>query len=339
MKPCGIAIIGCGTIGEFHLRAVREVPGAQLIGVAAKRPERAREVGEREGCHWVSEYRRLFDRTDVDLVTIATPSGSHASIALEAIAAGKHVLVEKPMAMTPDEAGRVIRAAAGSRRLLSVVSQRRFEEQHVAARRAVMEGWLGALLFIEAACPYFRPQEYYEQASWRGTIDADGGALMNQGIHSVDVLLWMAGPAKRVYSLTATRTHIMEAEDLAHASITFASGAFGTMMASTSIQPGFPPTLALYGEKGTIKIEGSEIVHWTVPGLPKPELGERITTGGGIRDPKAISHRYHVHQVRDVVDAIAQNRPPVVTGEDGLRAVALVDAIYRSARSGNPVTL
>src|SRR5436190_6758907 len=242
-----VAIAGCGSIGRMHLRAFKEL-GARVVAVSSRRAEQARAVAEAEGCEHTTDAEALVRRPDVDLVAITTSSGSHARLALAAIAGGKHVVVEKPMAMTPSDAGQMIAAAASRGVMLSVISQRRFEPVNQAVKRALDSGALGRMLMCEVTCPYFRTQDYYASADWRGTIADDGGALMNQSIHSVDLMLWMAGPAREVYGRTATQTHRMEAEDLAVAIVQFAGGAFGTFMASTSIRPGFLPTLNLYGE-------------------------------------------------------------------------------------------
>jgi UDP-N-acetyl-2-amino-2-deoxyglucuronate dehydrogenase len=218
-----------------------------------------------------------------------------------------------------------------------VVSQRRFEAQHVAVKKALEGGALGKLLLVEVSCPYYRTQAYYESADWRGKIATDGGALMNQSIHSVDLLLWFGGPVHSLSAKTATQTHRMEAEDLALAMVTFKSGAFGTIMASTSIQPGFPPCLNLYGEKGTIKLEGSSIAHWTVPDVAKPEAAAQASAG--IATPKLANHEQHKAQILDVLGAIAEKRPPAVTGDDGRRAVAFVEAVYKSSATGQAVPL
>ena len=337
MKPCGIAVLGCGNVGKFHIRSIRELDEARLVGISGRTAERAQEVAREDGCIATADYRELLKNPEVEIVAITTPSGSHARMALEAFDAGKHVLVEKPIAMTAADADRMIARAKETGLTLGVISQRRFEEQHVAARKVLDEGKLGKLLLLEASSPYFRGQDYYDSADWRGTRKEDGGALMNQGIHSVDLMLWLGGAVNTVYGRCATVTHEIEAEDLAVVVLTYANGAFGTIMASTSIQPGFTPTIALYGEKGTIRLEGSEITHWTVPDVPKPEFEAARTTGGGVRDPMAISHEYHKFQVKDMIEAVAEKRPPVVTGADGRRAVAVVEAAYASSSSGNPV--
>ena len=192
-------------------------------------------------------------------------------------------------------------------------------------------------MLLEARCPYYRSQEYYDSADWRGTVAEDGGALMNQSIHSVDLLLWFGGPAREVFGRTATQTHRMEAEDLALALVSFASGAFGSITASTSIRPGFLPMLDLYGEHGAIKLEGAAVTHWTVPGVEPPAAAGPASAG--VQSPQLASHEHHRTQLSDVLAAIEEHRAPAVTGEDGLRAVELVDGVYQSARTGRPVPL
>jgi predicted dehydrogenase len=338
MKRLAIAVIGSGTIADQHLGAIRGIGHARLAGVTSRTEEKARKAGEREGCRWTTDYRDLLRDPDVELVNIATSSGSHAAIAREALEAGKHVLVEKPLAMNSADADRLIALARSRGLTLGVVSQRRFEEQHEIVKKVVSTGGIGRLLLAEVSCPWYRTQAYYDSADWRGKIATDGGALMNQGIHSVDLLLWFAGPARTIHGKIATQTHRMEAEDLALAIVTFESGAFGTIMASTSIQPGFQPSLNLYGEKGTIKLEGTSIVHWTVADLPKPEMKETQVVAA-VNDPRLGSSRPHQRQILDLLAAIEEGRSPAVTGEDGRRAVRLIEALYASSASGLQVTV
>jgi predicted dehydrogenase len=338
MKSRGIAVIGSGSIADQHLGALRDIPQAKLVGVFSRGADKARKMGEREHCRWTTDYKDLLSDPAVELVDIVTSSGSHASIARDALQAGKHVLVEKPMAMTSPEADELLALAKAKGLMLGVVSQRRFEDQHEAVKKVLDSGALGKLLLAEVSCPYFRDQAYYDSADWRGKIATDGGAIMNQGIHSVDLLLWFAGPAKTVQGKIATQTHRMEAEDLALAIVTFENGAFGTIMASTSIQPGFTPCLNLYGEKGTIKLDGASITHWTVPGVPKPEFAT-AQASAAVRGHLLSSHGMHQRQILDVLAAIEEKRPPRVSGEDGRRAVKLIEGLYASSKSGGPVIL
>jgi UDP-N-acetyl-2-amino-2-deoxyglucuronate dehydrogenase len=337
--PWRVGIVGCGSIGRMHLRALHATARARVVVVSSRQEERARAVATEEGCDYTTDPGALVTRPDVDLVSITSSSGSHAGIALAALAAGKHLVIEKPMAMTTADCRAILEAAAARGRVVSVISQRRFEATHQIVKRLLGEGALGRLLLLEASCPYFRTQEYYDSADWRGTIAEDGGALMNQAIHSVDLMLWLGGPAREVFGRTATQTHRMEAEDLALATVSFTSGALGTIMASTSIRPGFLPSMALYGEKGTIKLEGAQVVHWTVPDVAPPGEAAAGAASAGVASPQIASHEHHQAQLAELLDALEQGRPPAVTGEDGLRAVELVEGVYRSSASNRPVLL
>jgi len=336
MATMRIGVVGAGSIGRMHIRSFKDL-GAQVTVLSSRRAEQAALVAREEDCAFTTDPEELVRRPDVDLVAITTSSGSHARLALAAIAAGKHVVIEKPMAMNAADARRIIDAATASKLTLSVISQRRFEPTHQVVKRAVESGALGRLLLVEARCPYYRTQEYYDSADWRGTVAEDGGALMNQSIHSVDLMLWFGGPAREVVGRTATQTHRIEAEDLALGIVTFTSGAYGTITASTSIRPGFLPTLDLFGEHGSIKLEGAAITHWTVPGLEMPSTTG--PTSAGVASPQLASHEHHRTQLADVLAAIDEGRAPAVTGQDGLRAVELVDGVYQSARTNLPVAL
>ncbi|CAM3616972.1 Gfo/Idh/MocA family protein [Marinicrinis lubricantis] len=340
MKKWNFGLIGCGSIGDFHMQAIHELDHAELVMVCARKQERAQEVGSRERCDWTTDIDELLVRPDVDIVTVTTSSGSHAEIGMKVLEAGKHLMVEKPMAMNAEDAERMIRMAEQKGLTIAVVSQRRFEPQHMAAYEAVISGKLGKLLMIEASCPFYRDQSYYDSAAWRGTIDQDGGAMMNQGIHSLDLMLWVSGSAVRtVYGKTATRTHQMEAEDIGAALLQFENGTLGSFKASTSIVPGFPPALTVYGEHGTVKVEGASITHWSVPGMPEPQLSSESGAGGGVSDPKSISTEYHRLQIADMLDALSDGREPMITGRDGAAAVRVIEAIYRSSKEGKEIIL
>jgi UDP-N-acetyl-2-amino-2-deoxyglucuronate dehydrogenase len=280
----------------------------------------------------------VFADEGVDAVVVSTPTSTHYPLAKAALAAGKHVLVEKPLAMTSDEGRQVIAAAAAGGRTLSVVFQRRFEETFRVLRDAVAAGALGRLLLVEATCPYFRAQSYYDSAAWRGTIADDGGALMNQGIHLVDLMLWLGGRARRVTAQVATQVHRMEAEDIAAAVINLENGALATLLASTNLAPGFPHALNVYGDRGCVRTEGGVVTHWGVAEVAPPQAAPAAagTASPGGAFWSLVQHRA---QMADVVAAIRERRAPAITAEDGLRAVALVEAVYRSAQRQLPVDL
>lgn len=338
MSKWKFGIIGCGSVADLHIEALRGIEDVELTLISSRSEDKVKAVAEREGCGWTTNYRELIESSEVDIVCVTTSSGSHAAIGLEVIRAGKHLVVEKPIAMTTKEAADMIAAAKERGVMLSVISQRRFEAQHQAVKRVLEEEALGKLLLAEVSLPFYRSQEYYDTADWRGTIAEDGGALMNQGIHSLDLLLWMAGEVRTVFGKVATQTHSIEAEDLGLAILQFQSGAYGTIMASTNIQPGFPACINLYGEKGCIKLEGASIVHWSVPGVSEPKWNQ-ASRYGGVSDPRSISSDYHQSQFLDVISSIETGVKPLVRGEDGLRAVQLVEAIYESSARSKQISL
>jgi predicted dehydrogenase len=331
LKVWGFGVIGCGSIAEVHFQAIRQIEQARLIEVAGRRVEQARDAGERNGCEWTVNYSELLHNPAIDIVCVTTGSGSHAKIGRDALNAGKHLIVEKPLAMTSREAAELVSLAKVKGLSLSVVSQSRFVEHHLLVKKVLSEGRIGKLLLVEISRPFYRTQDYYDSADWRGSIAEDGGALMNQGIHSIDLMLWMVGKVKTVIGKIATQTHIMEAEDIGLALLTFENDAFASIMCSTSMMPGFAPSFNFYGEKGAIKIEGPHIKHWSVPEMPMPEYRQDSAIGGGAADPRKVPVLYHKLQIMDFIQALNEGRQPAVTGEDGVDAVKLIELIYQSS--------
>ena len=337
-KIWSFGIIGCGGIAAFHRDAIREISKARLICVSSRSEQGAKGFAKYSECEWTTDYHELITRSDIDIICVTTSSGSHFQIGKEILQAGKHLVVEKPISMQAEEAQQLINLAKEKGVSLSVISQRRFEPYVTYLKQVMDEGKLGKLLLVEAGTPYLRTQEYYDTADWRGTIANDGGALMNQGIHQIDLLLWLGGEVHSVYGKTDTVTHDLKVEDMAVAIVKFKSGALGTILSSTSIIPGFPPYIHLYGEKGTVKLHGQTIVHWTVDGVKAPTEIERVTSDGS-SNPLAISHLYHKLQLEDILLCIEQERPMKVTGLDGKRAVELIQGICASSASGEEIIL
>lgn len=335
VKTWGIGIIGCGAIADVHIKAIEEIENARLTAVSSRTEEKARATGEKHNCFWSTDYRALLAREDVDIVCLTTSSGSHAELGKAVIEAGKHLIVEKPISVKLEDAEEMIGLAKERQVKLSVISQNRYKAPGRLAKQMLEQGKLGKLLFIQAITFFYRTQDYYDSADWRGTLSEDGGALLNQGIHMIDLLLWMGGPVRSVFGKTATQTHEMEAEDIGLATVTFANGAFGAITSSTSFKPGFPPELHIYGEKGTIRLSGSGVSTWEIDGVPMPdELKTDPTKGSeGGSNPMDISHQYHREQIKDMIEAVAEDREPGVTGEDGKNALKLIRAIYDSNQS------
>jgi UDP-N-acetyl-2-amino-2-deoxyglucuronate dehydrogenase len=335
-------LIGAGAISTQHLEAIAAIDGVRLGGVASASAERARAVGERWDVPWTTDVDELLAREDIDAVAIMTPSGLHASQALAALARGKHVLVEKPIALSVRDADAVIDEGRKRGLTVATVSQRRFEPGMVALQAAVASGAFGTISLILTEGIYHRPQAYYNSAAWRGTIALDGGVLMNQAIHMIDLIRWLGGPVRSVSAHVATRTHAMEAEDTASVSLLFATGALGVIVATTSATPEFPPELRVYGDAGHARIAGEAAVEWDVPGIPAPaaaEPADPATATPGATATWGTTAAGYIRQYTDFVAAIREARPPAVTGDDGRNAVEIVTAAYESSRTGRAVEL
>lgn len=337
--PIRFGLIGCGAISTQHIEAIEAIDGARLVAVASASVDRARSTGERWGVAWTTNVDELLARDDVDAVTITTPSGLHSAQARAALARDKHVLIEKPMALSVADADAVIADGHRRGRTVATVSQRRFEPVMQALHDAVVAGALGRISLMIAEGLYHRPQSYYDSGAWRGTVALDGGVLMNQAIHLVDLLRWMGGPVDSVVAHTATLSHRMEAEDTASVSLRFASGALGSIVATTCATPESPGEIRLYGDAGHVRIAGEEPVEWDVPTTVPPVGGKPVegdTTGGATWGTNAVGY---IRQYTDFIGAIHEGRPPAVAGEDGRDAVELVTAAYEASRTGRAVDL
>ena len=334
-------LIGLGAISTQHIEAMSAVDGCRLAAVMTRSGQQARAAGERAGVPWTTDLEELLAREDVDAVTICSPSGLHPEQALAALRAGKHVLVEKPIALTVPDADAVIAEGVRQRRWVSTVSQRRFEPAIVATRAAVQAGALGRIVLIVAEGLYHRPQSYYDSAAWRGTIALDGGVLMNQGIHLVDLVRWIGGPVASVGGSVATIGHTMEAEDAAAVSLRFESGGLGSIVMTTCAEPVFESELRIYGDAGHIRIVGEAAVEWPAD-LARPAA---IPTGENAGAPVSgaktwgTSASTYLPQYADFVAAISDDRPPAITGEDGRDAVAIITAAYEASGTGRAVEI
>lgn len=335
----GFGIVGCGIIAPFHARAIAELPDARLVAVADEVPGRADELAAELGVDHAS-VDALLARPDVDVVSVCVPSGLHAEIGVRAAAAGKHVAVEKPIDVSLEAADRLIAACREHGVTLTVVSQHRFGPAVRRLRELIDSGRLGRLLVGDAVVKWYRTQAYYDSADWRGTWALDGGgALMNQGVHSVDLLRWLMGPVDRVFARCQTAAHEgIEVEDVAVAALRFTSGAVGLLQASTAIYPGLPERLEISGTGGTVIVEAGRMrVCELVDGPPEPLAEDGGSGGAGAAT--GISHAGHRAQLADLLAAIEEGRQPLVTGEEARQALELILAVYRSAREGREVSL
>jgi predicted dehydrogenase len=345
----GFAIVGCGMIARFHARALAEIPNAKLLALVSRRESNARAVADAVGhpCGIYSELKPVLSRPDVDVVIVTTPSGAHLEPAIAAAESGRHVVVEKPLEITLDRCDRIIEACDRRRVKLCTIFPSRFGDANQALKNAVDSGRFGRLTLGETTCKWWRPQSYYDEGGWKGTKTLDGGgALMNQAIHNVDLLSWMMGPATHVNGFTATLAHErIEVEDTAVACIRFANGALGVIQAGTSIHPGFPKTIAIHGDRGSVMIEQDDVIHWdfnpetSEDKIVRDRFAQKTGASGGASNPAAISHEGHARQLADFVKAIETGAEPLVDGREGRKAVEIIQAIYRSAETGRTVDL
>jgi UDP-N-acetyl-2-amino-2-deoxyglucuronate dehydrogenase len=327
----GFAIVGTGMVARYHAQAIRSTPGTHLAAVVRADPARRADAEAELGAPCAESYEALLARPDVAAVCLCTPSGVHAVQAVQAARAGKHVLVEKPMALSLEDADSMIDACAGAGVKLGVALQRRADPSFQALRASIVAGELGTPVLGTASVPYLRGQAYYDSAAWRGTWAQDGGgALMNQGIHLVDLLLWLMGDVSEVSARAATLAHEIEVEDCVTASLRFANGALGCLAATTAAAPGFPHRVEVYGSRGGVQIEGETVLR---PGEPRPEPA----AAGAGASPTGISATGHTRILADFAAAITEGRAPLVTGEEGRRSLSLVLSVYESARTGRTV--
>lgn len=334
-------IIGAGTIAGFHAEAIGAVEDAQLTAVCDSDGPRAKEFARQHGVAAWTELDTFLGEAPIDAVTIATPTGLHATVAIPAARAGKHVLCEKPLDVTPEKARAIVDACRENRVILAPVFQNRFGAGAMKLKRALDSGRFGRLLFVSGHVKWWRSQAYYDSGAWRGTWRLDGGGcLMNQSIHTIDLMIHFAGAPERVFGYTATRTHRVEVEDNACAAIRFRNGALGVIEASTSCAPGFPLRIEVSGERGSAAIEGDRIADWRFADedLGDAEILAGIDQGGrlgsGASDPKAIGVEGHRLQIADLTRAILTGSAPAIDGAEAILPVELICGIYASMKTG-----
>lgn len=341
----GFGIVGTGLIAGFHAQAIAESHGGRVTGVAGRTEESTRAFAGKYGVpFWTTDIAALVARPDIQVVCITTPSGAHLEPALAAIRAGKHVVIEKPLEITTARVDLILAAAAKAGVQVAAIFQARFGSGARTVKAALEAGRLGRLVLAGADVKWHRPASYY--TGWKGTLALDGGAvLINQSIHALDLLQWFAGLPAEVFAWTTRRVHAgIEGEDTACATLRFPGGALGTVEATTAAWPGWSRRIELCGEHGSVALEDDRIVRWdfvrTDPGDDAIRHAQTVDPlGSGAASPGAISIEGHVRQYQDLCAALRENRTPAVDGREGRKAVALVNALYESARRGASVKL
>jgi UDP-N-acetyl-2-amino-2-deoxyglucuronate dehydrogenase len=343
----GFGIVGAGVIAAMHADAIATLPGARLVAVTDVAAGAATAFAAARGGAAEPDLDALLARDDVDVVCVCVPSGLHAEVGVRAAKAGKHLVVEKPIDVTLEAADRLIEAARTAGVALTVISQHRFDPGLTELKRLIGDGTLGRLVLGEASTKWYRTQGYYDSAGWRGSRAMDGGSLMNQGVHYVDLLRWCMGPVTEVTAVCTTQAHQIEVEDTALAIVRFSSGAVGTILSSTAAYPGFPQRLEITGTEGTVIIEDGQIARRAFGARARADGGDREDGGDGRlpgtaevgSDPAALDVSGHAAQIADLLAAIDDGREPAVGGQAGRDALQIVCAVYESARSGRTVIL
>jgi UDP-N-acetyl-2-amino-2-deoxyglucuronate dehydrogenase len=340
-KKIGFGIIGCGMISSWHAGAIAEIDGAVLKGVTDLNENARKSFAEKYNAKAFNSVEDLLSCNEIDIISVCTPSGLHAPLAIQCANAGKHIIIEKPMALNLKEAIDMIEACERNNVKMAVISQLRFSKAVKQLKAAVDKGLLGKIVMGDVYMKYFRSQEYYDKGGWRGTWKMDGGgALMNQGIHGIDLLQYIMGPVKSVFAHAKTLARNIEVEDTAAAVVEFENGALGVIQGTTSIYPGSPRRIEINGDKGTIVLEEDCISQWVIEGQDVPEeITICKTNSGSASTPGAFSLEGHIMQISDMVDAVNNNRKPLVDQYEGCKAIEIIMAIYESSRTGNRVFL
>jgi UDP-N-acetyl-2-amino-2-deoxyglucuronate dehydrogenase len=332
-----IALVGCGRISRSHFDAIAAVDGLQLTAVCDVVEERAREAGDRLGVPWFVSFDRLLREAKADVVTIATPSGLHSAQGTLAARAGKHVVSEKPMSITLAQADALVHACDESGVRLFVVQQNRLNPSVQLLRRAVDKGRFGRIFVANTTVWWSRPQEYYDHASWRGTWEFDGGAIMNQASHYVDLLQWLVGPVESVMAKTATLARRIEAEDTGIAVLKFRSGALGCIQVTMLTYPkNLEGSITILGERGAVKIGGTAVNRVEQWSFADHDDDDALVEAANTNPPDVYGFG-HQGYYRNVLAVLRGEAKPDTDGRGGRKSLELILGIYQSARTGKDV--
>lgn len=334
-----IGIIGAGNIAGVHAQAIHESGNAELVSVYSRREENAKTLGGKHNVRWFTSWNEFISDPELDVVSICSPSGNHLGYGEMAALAGKHVIVEKPIEVTIERAKKLINVCENNHVALAVIYQSRYIQQIADLKRSLDSGVIGELFMADAYIKWFRGQDYYDSGAWRGTIALDGGGvLINQAIHTIDLLQWFVGDVESIYGKTGTMMHQrLEGEDVAVAVVKFKSGALGVIEGSTSIQPAQPRRIEIHGKKGTIMLVGDD-AKILRPGSRATEDKDNKGPASGAASPfGGFSNTPHLRQFEAIADAIHNGKEPPVSGKESLKSLAIVLAIYESSKTNEEV--
>lgn len=340
MKKVKFALVGCGRISSKHVDSLQKISDASIVAVCDIIEERAKKIAEKLQVPFYTDYLKMIDNKEIDVVTILTPSGMHWEMAIAAMNKGKHVIVEKPMALKMVHADKMIETADRNSVRLFVVKQNRFNVAIVKAREALEKGRFGKMVLGTVRVRWSRNQSYYNHDSWRGTWQNDGGALTNQASHHIDLLQWFFGEVESVMAMTATALVKIEAEDTGIAILRFKSGALGVIEATTAIRPkDLEGSLSILGETGSVEIGGfavNKIKTWNF--VNEIEEDNDIVSKYGENPPNVYGFGHEAY-LRHVVESLKTGKLALVEGSEGRKSLEIINAIYESAFTGKQVTL
>jgi len=345
--PPQFGIIGCGMIANFHAQAIQAAGGTLVACFDIRREAADRLAKQYQGCKPYHDLKTFLADTNIDIVTVGTPSGAHLEPAVAAAEAGKHVIVEKPLEVTLERCRKIIAACQKNNVQLATIFPSRFHDSSLTLKSAIDAGRFGRLTLGDAIIKWYRTQEYYDSGAWRGTWELDGGgALMNQGIHTIDLLTWLMGPVVEVTAHTALLAHErIEVEDTAVATLKFTNGALGTIVGTTASYPGYLKRVEISGSKGSAILEEEDIIRWDFAEMLPSDaavqeaMSHRKSGGGGAADPAAINFSGHTKLFANVLAALEGKEKLIVDGLEGCRSVEIILAIYESAQTGRVVQL
>jgi UDP-N-acetyl-2-amino-2-deoxyglucuronate dehydrogenase len=327
-----VGLIGAGNISDTHARAA-VAAGLKVVAVCGDNTDKVQQLAARHDAIAFDTLDAFLNCPNLELVMIGSPSGRHAEQAAAAVRSGRHVLVEKPLDISTDRIDALLEEVASAGVTLGVFFQDRLKPDVLRLKQALASDAIGTPVLATGEVKWSRPASYYSDSRWRGSWALDGGgALMNQGIHTVDLLLYLLGPAVRVSGVIATRVHRIEAEDTSAATIEFESGAIATIAATTAAGDGQPRRVEIIGSRGSLVLVGDDLIDPSA--APRPS-----DTPENARSPVVSDVSAHQRIIEDFVDAVRRGRPPVCDGREGRRSVAVVEAVYRSAREKQVVNL
>jgi UDP-N-acetyl-2-amino-2-deoxyglucuronate dehydrogenase len=330
-----IGLIGSGNITQTHARAATAIPGVQISAIYGSNPQTVRDLATKHQATPYQDFAAFLAHKPMDVVVLGTPSGLHAQQGIAAAQHGLNVLTEKPIDITTKNADALIAAAEKSKVKLAVIFQDRLKPNIQRLKQWLDRGFLGKPLLVDARVKWYRPPDYYSNSRWRGTFALDGGgALINQAIHTVDLLLHLLGDVARVQARTATVLHKIEAEDTAVATLDFANGTVGTLLATTAAYPGYPRRLEITGTEGTVILEHDRIVAADLRNPPSDVASITVGDSNQSASSAAVTDiSGHKAILEDFLHAIANDSEPICNGREGRRSLALVESIYTSARA------